>query len=65
METLKEFEDMLKFHDWYYMYSDHYGTWNKGKNSRQGIRLKMKELETQGLGEEAKELFDTYNPHNK
>lgn len=32
--SLDEFYDMLRFHDWYYEFSDDHQVWKKGKQAR-------------------------------
>ena len=34
MSGIEQYKTLLRQHDWSYDYSDHYGTWVKGKEQR-------------------------------
>lgn len=37
--TVEQFTQMLKNHDWYYMYSDDHRYWTKGRQERAEIMM--------------------------
>jgi len=53
---LKEFEQLLKAHDWLYQYQDNYRKWEYGSNQRRHILQVVEQL-----GEPAKELYESYS----
>ena len=55
---MKELEELLKFHDWYYEYSDDHNVWLKGNKQSKVIKDKMKEL---GNTQEVKDLYNKYS----
>ena len=57
MVNLKDFEKMLKSHDWYYMMSDDPSVYKRGEVNWEQIKKMAIEL---GGTPEAKELWDTY-----
>jgi len=57
MVNLKDFEKMLKSHDWYYMMSDDLSVYKRGEVNWEQIKKMAIEL---GGTPEAKELWDTY-----
>ena len=60
--TLEKYEQLLRTHDWFYMYSDDSRYYDRGKKESMALRLALTELENQGLYEEAKELFNEISP---
>ncbi len=38
MSDLEQYKAALARHDWSYEYSDHYGTWVKGREERYALR---------------------------
>lgn len=53
---LEELEQLLKYHDWYYDYSDCFTSWTRGSESLK----KIKELVDE-LGDDGKKLFNKYS----
>lgn len=56
--TLKEYEDMLNKHDWYYMMSEDHYIYAKGAYKQQ----ELKELATT---DELKQMFEHYQNKHK
>lgn len=59
-QMLVELEDLLKSHDWYYMYSDDHRIWTKYKGISEAISIQMRACEANGLKEQAQELYEKY-----
>lgn len=62
LPKLKDFERRLKYHDWYYEYSDDHSVWRTGVNEQNEIRQLMEELKKVDMGDEARGLYDYYCP---
>lgn len=60
---MKNLEDKLKSHDWFYNYSDDPRYYRKGSNESEVIRSLMQTAAVNGEGEEACALFNKYNPY--
>ena len=43
-ENAGPFERALRLHDWYYEYSDSYGTWQRGRARRDSLRNQREKL---------------------
>jgi hypothetical protein len=54
---MKELEELLKSHDWYFEYSDDHKVWRRGKNQLNAIRRKVKDVGSKGL-----EMYNKYKP---
>jgi len=63
-EPLIILEKLLRFHDWYFDYSDDYSVWKKGMAQRDAINQEQKRLISNGLAtvEEVQELTQKYAP---
>jgi len=61
---LELFEQMLTNHDWFYHFSDDHRYYVKGRDSAQRIRVMMERLTELGLGDQAKELYETHRPED-
>lgn len=55
--TLKEFEEVVRRHDFYYGYSDDHRVWNKGREESQRILRMWEDLKSQGLGDQAEAIY--------
>lgn len=44
-ENAGPFERAIRFHDWYYDYSDDYGVWRRGRARHQALDSQRKQLE--------------------
>ena len=55
---LDSFKNMLKEHDWTYMYSDSQEVWKRGLEKQKAIIKTFEDLVELGKGEEAKELYN-------
>lgn len=62
LPKLKDFEKRLKYHDWYYEYSDDHSVWRAGCKEQNEIRQMMEELKRVEMGDEAQGLYDYYCP---
>ena len=58
-----DLEQKLKSHDWYYMMSDDNRAYSNGSAQQSEIRKLIKSLETMGMGDEAKNLYNKYAPY--
>lgn len=56
--TLKEYEDMLNKHDWYYMMSEDHYVYARGA-------YKQQELKALATTDELKEMFEHYQAKHK
>ena len=57
MTTLYSFYDTLRYHDWYYEYSDDHRVWTNGRDNLARIRQIAKE------SPEHKALFEAYSKY--
>jgi len=62
---LDTLESLLQKHDWYYEMSDDHEKWRKGDSEEREIKKRMSELSSMGYGDDAKALYNQYNPYNK
>ena len=62
---LDALEAKLKTHDWYYMMSDDHRVWQNGSYEQDEIRNILKQLEAIGYGQEGKDLYNQYAPHQE
>jgi len=46
MYAIEEYFEKLQMHDWFYEYSDDYGVWRKGRESRAELTILSKENDT-------------------
>ena len=60
---LDDLEQKLKSHDWYYMMSDDNRAYINGSAQQSEIRKIIKDLESIGKGQEAKDLYNKYAPY--
>lgn len=60
--SLKEFEQALKHHDWYFDYSDDHRVWQRGMHSIDALRAQYAVLVGAGHRAEANELWHKYAP---
>ena len=58
-----DLEQKLKSHDWFYMMSDDNRAYTKGSAQQSEIRKIVKDLESMGKGQEAKDLYNKYAPY--
>lgn len=56
--TLKEFEDVVRRHDFHYGFSDDYRVWNEGREQTRLILAMWDDLKEQGLGDQARIIYD-------
>ena len=59
---LKELEELLQTHDWYYNMSDDNYYYLKGRKQYEKIWKLMDELKDNGYFTEVENLYDTYSP---
>jgi len=45
MSEIDNYKQRLARHDWTYEYSDHYGTWVKGRDERQSLHAAARKLD--------------------
>ena len=57
---LKQLQDALATHDWFYQYSDDFAVYKKGRSSLQRIKSYINILKQKGFENEAKALYDKY-----
>ena len=57
--NIKDYEEMLKQHDWYYMMSEDSNVYKRGSFKQQELR------ELSGINDEFKELFKQYQNKHK
>jgi hypothetical protein len=60
---LSDLKTKLKSHDWFYMMSDDNRAYTKGSAQQSEIRKIIKDLESMGKGQEAKDLYNKYAPY--
>jgi hypothetical protein len=60
-----DLEQKLKSHDWYYYMSDDNRAYSKGSAQQSEIRKIIKDLESMGQGQEAKDLYNKYAPYRE
>jgi hypothetical protein len=60
---LSDLKTKLKSHDWFYMMSDDNRAYTKGSAQHSEIRKIIKDLESMGKGQEAKDLYNKYAPY--
>jgi len=58
-----DLEQKLKSHDWFYMMSDDNRAYTNGSAQQSEIRKIIKDLESMGKGQEAKDLYNKYAPY--
>jgi len=58
---LKDFELLLKNHDWYYNFSDDFVAWRKGDKQRRAIEESIRGMSTVEK-QEARMLWNSYAP---
>lgn len=59
-QHLKDFEQILALHDWFYQYSDDYSVYSRGRRQQQSIESMHRSLRMMGLGEQADQLYNKY-----
>ena len=59
---LKELEELLETHDWYYAMSDDNYYYLKGRKQYEKIWELMDELKNNGYSTEVENLYDTHSP---
>ena len=60
---LKELEELLQTHDWYYAMSDDNYYYQQGRQQFEKIWELMDELKNNGYFTEVENLYDTYSPN--
>ena len=60
---LKELEELLQTHDWYYVMSDDNYYYKQGRQQFEKIWELMDELKDNGYFTEVENLYDTYSPN--
>ena len=60
---LKELEELLQTHDWYYAMSDDNYYYKQGRQQFEKIWKLMDELKDNGYFTEVENLYDTYSPN--
>ena len=60
---LKELEELLQTHDWYYAMSDDNYYYKQGRQQFEKIWELMDELKDNGYFTEVENLYDTYSPN--
>ena len=60
---LKELEELLQTHDWYYAMSDDNYYYKQGRQQFEKIWELMDELKEDGYFTEVENLYDTYSPN--
>jgi len=60
---LKELEELLQTHDWYYAMSDDNYYYKQGRQQFEKIWELMDELKESGYFTEVENLYDTYSPN--
>ena len=63
-DLLTEFENDLKYHDWFYDYSDDHSVWTRGREQRKDLQNTANTLvrTKQATAEEVADLWNTYAP---
>lgn len=62
-EKLKQLEELLQTHDWYYGMSDDNYYYKQGRRQFEKIWELMDELKDNGYFTEVENLYDTYSPN--
>ena len=62
-KKLKQLEELLQTHDWYYAMSDDNYYYTKGRQQFEKIWELMDELKNNGYFTEVENLYDTYSPN--
>tara|TARA_R100000479_G_scaffold113702_1_gene57522 strand:- start:271 stop:486 length:216 start_codon:yes stop_codon:yes gene_type:complete len=62
-EKLKQLEELLQTHDWYYAMSDDNYYYQQGRQQFEKIWELMDELKHNGYFTEVENLYDTYSPN--
>ena len=60
-QLLKQLQDALAAHDWFYQYSDDFAAYTKGRSSIQRIKSYINTLKEKGYENEAKALYNKYS----
>ena len=60
--TLDQLKDLCAAHDWYYSFSDDQKVWKKGVAQINLIRECMLALQEQGMGKQAKQIYENWKP---
>ena len=60
---LKQLEELLQTHDWYYAMSDDNYYYKQGRQQFEKIWELMDELKNNGYFTEVENLYDTYSPN--
>lgn len=60
--TWEKYERLVTHFDWYYSYSDDHSVWTAGERRRREMGALRKQLESEGLGEEAAVLYNKHCP---
>ena len=60
--TLDELTELCAAHDWFYNFSDDHRVWEKGTAEINRIRQLMLGLQAQGMGKEAKQIYENWRP---
>ena len=60
--TLDELKQLCSAHDWFYSFSDDHKVWKKGSAQISKIRECMLGLQEQGMGKEAKQVYENWKP---
>jgi len=60
--TLDELRDLCSTHDWFYSFSDDHTVWKRGSAQIAKIRACMLGLQEQGMGNEAKQVYENWKP---
>lgn len=60
--TLDHLKDLCAAHDWYYSFSDDHKVWQRGNEQINKIREVMLGLQDQGMGKEAKQVYENWKP---
>tara|TARA_R100000773_G_scaffold5835_1_gene6209 strand:+ start:159 stop:374 length:216 start_codon:yes stop_codon:yes gene_type:complete len=62
-KKLKQLEELLQTHDWYYAMSDDNYYYKQGRQQFEKIWELMDELKDNGYFTEVENLYDTYSPN--
>ena len=63
MTDLELFESLLKKHDWYFQFTDHHATWQRGMAEQREIQAMKKKLEESGVAPSViQNLVEKYKP---
>jgi hypothetical protein len=61
-QRLSIWGDRLKYHDWYYDYSDDHRVWSRGDQDNRWIQSEKAYLNSMGLEQQTQALWEQYCP---